>query len=259
MAAVTILSDSGAQENLSLFPLFPLLFAMRRGYAVSKKTAWRWDRSACVGNGEQCRLTEAWRAGQLQKGRRESLVRSICGRSPMLTIIMWPSKGLACLWCRKPNSGSGNLQQSEDFLQSAKYGRKRSTPMWSLRLRVFLKKNKEVSHHHLVTFLWYFLTVVSRVRMSLVYDSLALAHEGSVSSSCPGETTRVCTLKMTSIRTILIYTNNFSTLTLLSTTAILVIWLWLISVLLAQNWGQRGQEWEWSFGERLIVNLVSQS
>ena len=77
-----------------------------------------------------------------------------------------------------------------------------------------------------------------------------------MSSSCPGETTWVCMLKMTSIRAILIYRNNFSTLTLLSTTAILVIWLWLISVQLAQNWGQWGQEWEWNFGERLIINLV---
>ena len=91
----------------------------------------------------------------------------------------WPSscetsKGLVCLRCRKPNSGSGNLQQSEDFLQSVKYERKRSTPMWSLSLGVFLKENKETGHHHLVTFLWYFLTVVSGVRMSLVYDSLAI-------------------------------------------------------------------------------------
>ena len=176
MAAITILSDSGAQENLSLFPLFPLLFAMRRGYTIGKENrVWRWDRLACVGNGEQCRLTEARRAGQLQKGRKESLVRGIYGRSPMLSIIMWTSKGLVCLWCRKPNSGSGNLQQSEDFLQGVKYGRRRSTPMWSLSLGVFLKENnKETGHHHLVTFLWYFLTVVSGVRMSLVYDSLAI-------------------------------------------------------------------------------------
>ena len=77
MASVSILSDSGVQENLSLFPLFPLLFAMRRGYAISKKKkkkSMEMGQAACVGNGEQCRLTKAWSAGQLQKGRRESLV-----------------------------------------------------------------------------------------------------------------------------------------------------------------------------------------
>ena len=88
MAAVTILSDSGAQENLSLFPLFPLLFAMRRGNTIGKEKSMEMGRVRCVGNDEQFRLTEARRAGQLQKGRRESLVRGICGRSPMLTIIM---------------------------------------------------------------------------------------------------------------------------------------------------------------------------
>ena len=35
----------------------------------------RWGRLACVGNGERCRMAEARRVGQLQKGRRESLVR----------------------------------------------------------------------------------------------------------------------------------------------------------------------------------------
>ena len=62
----------------------------------AKKRVWRWDGLACVGNDEQFRLTEARRAGQLQKGRRESLVRGICGRSPMLTIIMW-NKQRACV------------------------------------------------------------------------------------------------------------------------------------------------------------------
>ena len=31
MAAVTVFSDLGIQENLSLLPLFPLLFAMSDG------------------------------------------------------------------------------------------------------------------------------------------------------------------------------------------------------------------------------------
>ena len=41
-----------------------------------------------------------------------------------------------------------------------------------------------------------------------------------------------------------VYNSYFSTLTMLLTTAILVIWLCLISVQLAQDWGQRGQERE---------------
>ena len=44
-----------------------------------------------------------------------------------------------------------------------------------------------------------------------------------------------------------IYGSNLRT-SVLSTTAILIIWLWLVSVQLAQDWGQRGQEREFSFG-----------
>ena len=44
--------------------------------------------------------------------------------------------------------------------------------------------------------------------------------------------------------------SHLDILKLLSTTAILVIWLWLVSVLLGQYWGQRGQEGEYSFKPR---------
>ena len=40
---------------------------------------------------------------------------------------------------------------------------------------------------------------------------------------------------------LMLYNSNFSSLTMILTTAILVLWFWLISVQLAQDWGQRGQ------------------
>ena len=78
----------------------------------------------------------------------------------------------------------------------------------------FEGKNKEAEvNYPLVTFINHWV--------SLVYNSLARwpVAQGSVSSSCSGETTRVCTLTMMSIIAVLVQkrcidSSNFSHLTL---------------------------------------------
>ena len=136
---------------------------------------------------------------------------------------------------RKPNSDSDSrtLQQSKGLLQGSKQGggRQSSDPLplglWVVCVCVFclfvLKgKNREAGVNHcLVTF----LNQKSGVRMSLDYDSLARC------SMAGG----VCELILPWRNNLHLYVNdiynsNFSTLTMLSTKTILVIWFWLMSV-----------------------------
>lgn len=116
------------------------------------------------------------------------------------------------IYRKVPSKGMGNKAQIHSTLV--------------VELGVFLKgKSRGARINHLVTFLWHVLITVSGIRMSLIYNPLvrwSMAW-GSASSSCPEETTRVCTLRMMSTCLSLV-------LMMLSTTAVLVIWFWVISV-----------------------------
>ena len=101
-------------------------------------------------------------------------------------------KGLACIHSTGSptlTAGVGSKVRLYCTVPREGVGRQASDPL-TLGLWVggFLKqKNKEAGlTHGLVTFLWHFLIVVSGVRMSLAGRCMA---PGSVSSSCPGETT----------------------------------------------------------------------
>ena len=95
-----------------------------------------------------------------------------------------------------------------------------SAPAWSLRLRLLKGEEQRSWGHCLVMFLWPFLVVVLASVLSW-FTVLWPVTQESVSSSYPGEGTWVCMLMI------------------ISATAILVAWLWLFSVQLAQDWGQR--------------------
>ena len=86
-------------------------------------------------------------------------------------------------------------------------------------------------NHHLVTF----LNSLGSWDMSLVYNSLATwsMAQGSVSLPSSGENNLSLYLNND------IYNSKFTILMRLSTTPILVTWLWLISVQLASDWDQR--------------------
>ena len=187
-------------------------------------------RSSCLWKTEECKsnvrftsiFTLAWAEERaFWRSGFCNLIKSLfaCGSErPILTAGVWRK---IRIYCRAPSEGVWDKPQMHFNLSKS----------WAVFSFFFLKgKIKEVGlNYHLMTFFFfsrYFFIVVLGLRVSLVQDSLAKCSiaQGSVSTSCPGETTWVWTLMM------------------ISTTTVVVIWLWLISVQLAQDWGLKGQE-----------------
>lgn len=119
------------------------------------------------------------------------------------------------------------------YLQGTKQGSRRQVSdslLLGLWVRAVLKrKNKETGINHCPETFLYLILGVRMWFMSLWPGGPWL--QGSLSSSCPGKTTCVWRL--------MISTQLFLYSRMLSTVTVLVIWLWLISIQLVQEWGDK--------------------